>query len=429
LNKTEHFGLALPKQDDFYDIDVFNANSKLIDALLFEVKQREPKRLATAFLTSGTFRPSDHGLLGKTVDIYMVGGGAGGDSGLMANGGGGGGYAKLIRDFVLDQNSYDIVIGAGGEGAPSVSGAGRGRPGGTTIAFGESADGGRSGTTELSRRGGNGGSGGGAGGSGINNAPRGGAGGQGGGSGDGNGGGRGGGFLNFCPVNPYDGVEYGCGGGGGYGGRGGGRGGGAPGGNMSMNGGDGELGSGGGGSGTFQSSNHRGGHGGLGGGGGGGASAMNRGGNGGQGLVYIYAAPTLALLMAKTSQSAAAQESLELPTVALETNLVSEVRPNSNQLDSLVLDFALAECSGEVYKEIEARCKSELIEIGVVKAGVVIDSAQFRDLSTAEQFRADGAWLGADAVAVLPGGYGIGDSFDGTTWTKQETPEVEDEEV
>ena len=48
------------------------------------------KQLAVTQLQSGVFRPADQGLAGATVDVYLVGGGAGGNGGAARSGGSGG---------------------------------------------------------------------------------------------------------------------------------------------------------------------------------------------------------------------------------------------------------------------------------------------------------------------------------------------------
>ena len=145
MNKTKHFGLILPKQDDFYDIDIFNENSKRIDALLHELEQKRPKTLIATYLTSGVFRPADYGLAGKTVDVYMVGGGAGAAGNLQRAGGGGGGFCKLLRDVALDQESYNIIIGSTGTISGSQGGNGGLGGGGAGASFGDAVPGGNGG--------------------------------------------------------------------------------------------------------------------------------------------------------------------------------------------------------------------------------------------------------------------------------------------
>lgn len=386
MNTTQNIGLALPRPDDFYDIEVFNQNSRIIDALFQEIEARRPKELIATFLASGTFRPADYGLMGETVDVYIVGGGAGGHTGgvtMFARGGGGGGFCRLLRDIRLTQASYNIVIGAGGRGSTGVGTPHAGTAGGNTSAFGHAANGGSIAATTLSPVGGNGGSGGGGGSS--DDQTGGGDGGFGGGGG-GQIGGLGGGNTAFRPINPYDNVAYGSGGGGAPFGRGGGAGG-AGGSSLATNRVNGHLGGGGGGaSGHFQQAT-RAGNGGIGGGGGGSTAAVNHAnnpaGNGGTGLVYIYARPRRAT-----------------PAIT-----------------------PLAALSADEYCALEKTCAESYKNIGILTDGVCIDTAVFESLKTAKDFLKKGVWQGADAVAELSEGYGIGDKYDGKTWVKQESPE------
>lgn len=66
------------------------------------------------------------------------------------------------------------------------------------------------------------------------------------------------------------------------------------------------------------------------------------------------------------------------------------------------------------------------MNIGIIKSTVVIDAALFDDMATAQQFLALGVWPGADVVAELPEGYGIGDSYDGENWIKAPTTQPEE---
>lgn len=223
------------------------------------------KTLIREFTSSGTFTIADYGLkIGDVIDFYEVGGGAGGNNGH----GGGGGYCRLIRNFVLTQETYSITVGVGG--APGVGG-------GSTVAFGTTVNGAAATPTNA---GGSGGSGGGSKGSADVVGDRAGDGGFGGADGGNSSstGGNGGGNIAYQPFNPYDNILYGCGGGGGHGGhvgstqgRGGGvrhRGGGGAGGAYTIAGVSAAVGGGGGG--------------------GSGASGASNG-YGGSGLVMIYA--------------------------------------------------------------------------------------------------------------------------------------------
>lgn len=88
-------------------------------------------------LTSGvlTFKKE------TVIDVFMVGGGASG--GNFAKAGGSGGYTKTSFNIIPRKNqSYSIVIGAGGAEQTTLSATGN--PGGVTTAFGIQAEGGTS---------------------------------------------------------------------------------------------------------------------------------------------------------------------------------------------------------------------------------------------------------------------------------------------
>lgn len=134
------------------------------------------------FLTSGTltFQSSiSHG-----IDVFLVGGGAGGVSWvsvMVATAGGGAGYTKTQKGVAVTRETvYSITIGAGGvkkSASGSGNGSATGNAGGSTSAFGYTANGG--GAAKAGYRyypetynynwadGGNGGSGGAAGGNGV----------------------------------------------------------------------------------------------------------------------------------------------------------------------------------------------------------------------------------------------------------------------
>lgn len=106
------------------------------------------------FLTSGTLTFMD--IKQSVIQLFLVGGGAGGSFSPWdyTGGGGGAGYTKTVGGLSVSKSvSYEIVVGAGGAMATS---------GGTTSAFGYSANGGTV-SAANSVNGGNGGSGGGAG--------------------------------------------------------------------------------------------------------------------------------------------------------------------------------------------------------------------------------------------------------------------------
>jgi hypothetical protein len=121
------------------------------------------------FKTSGTFTVTAGGIL----EYLVIGGGAGAGSN-MGGGGGAGGY--LAGSMTVAAGTYNIVVGAGGNGAPAGEGLVRGGDGQDTVAIGLTAFGGGGGASHhLSTiyPAGNGGSGGG--GSGANNVGKGGA--------------------------------------------------------------------------------------------------------------------------------------------------------------------------------------------------------------------------------------------------------------
>lgn len=107
------------------------------------------------FLTSGTLTFMD--IKQSVIQLFLVGGGAGGSYSAWpahTGGGGGAGYTKTVGGLSVSKSvSYEIVVGAGGAKATS---------GGTTSAFGHSANGGTV-SDATSVNGGNGGSGGGSG--------------------------------------------------------------------------------------------------------------------------------------------------------------------------------------------------------------------------------------------------------------------------
>lgn len=113
--------------------------------------------------SSGTLKLS----YAKTADAFLVGGGGGGGwSGAPSYewgaGGGGGGYCTTASDLAISANAaYEVTIGEGGARAATYNGAGS--AGGTTSAFGKTAEGGSGGLGSRT-----GGSGTGAGGNGGN---------------------------------------------------------------------------------------------------------------------------------------------------------------------------------------------------------------------------------------------------------------------
>lgn len=106
----------------------------------------------------------------KVIDVFLVGGGASG-SARGANGvrergfgGGGGGYTKTIKQRSVTANeSFDVVIGAGGSGSDNPRYNNSGTNGGTTRFGTEAVIGGKAYDPDQGVTGGNGGSGGGGG--------------------------------------------------------------------------------------------------------------------------------------------------------------------------------------------------------------------------------------------------------------------------
>lgn len=105
------------------------------------------------------------------IDAFLVGGGGAGNgsssgfnSAWSGGGGGAGGFTKTIIKALLQANvEYSVVIGAGGIALSGKNAYGKvGPAGGNTVAFGYTAEGGKSASVPIN--GGNGGSGGGVGG-------------------------------------------------------------------------------------------------------------------------------------------------------------------------------------------------------------------------------------------------------------------------
>ena len=121
------------------------------------------------FLTSGTLTFSALNGADKGIDVFCVGGGAGGqrneDSGYgTMRPGGGGGYTTTTKKVTVKENTpYSVVVGAGGAYLGYVKGGSYGNSGGKTSAFGCEAKGGYAAyATYGNSPGGNGGSGGGS---------------------------------------------------------------------------------------------------------------------------------------------------------------------------------------------------------------------------------------------------------------------------
>lgn len=109
------------------------------------------------FLTSGTLTFTSLNGAENGIDVFLVGGGSGG-----GRAAGGGGYTKTLKAVKVSVGTaYLIEVGAGG--IAGVGNSKAGSSGGTSNAFGASANGGEANTSASSFRGSNGGSGGGAG--------------------------------------------------------------------------------------------------------------------------------------------------------------------------------------------------------------------------------------------------------------------------
>ena len=109
------------------------------------------------FLTSGTLTFTNLNGAENGIDVFLVGGGGGG-----SRAAGGGGYTKTLKAVkVTVGTAYAIEVGAGG--IAGVGNSKAGGTGGTSNAFGASANGGKANGTASSYIGANGGSGGGAG--------------------------------------------------------------------------------------------------------------------------------------------------------------------------------------------------------------------------------------------------------------------------
>ena len=109
------------------------------------------------FLTSGTLTFTNLNGAENGIDVFLVGGGGGG-----SRAAGGGGYTKTLKAVkVTVGTAYAIEVGAGG--IAGVGNSKAGNSGGTSNAFGASANGGKANGTASSYIGANGGSGGGAG--------------------------------------------------------------------------------------------------------------------------------------------------------------------------------------------------------------------------------------------------------------------------
>lgn len=123
------------------------------------------------FLTSGTLMFTELNGAEAGIDVFLVGGGGSGANGCEESDGtyrltygGGGGYTNTVRGVRISTNTdYAITVGAGGASASAISQSGYN--GGSTSAFGATANGGEGAVgftgSPQTGHGGNGGSGGG----------------------------------------------------------------------------------------------------------------------------------------------------------------------------------------------------------------------------------------------------------------------------
>lgn len=65
------------------------------------------------------------------------------------------------------------------------------------------------------------------------------------------------------------------------------------------------------------------------------------------------------------------------------------------------------------------------MNIAILKNSEVIDTAIFNDLATAREFLTQGIWPGADEVAELPAGFGVGDFYEDGEWQKKEPDPID----
>lgn len=116
------------------------------------------KKLVAKITSSQVFRPSDYGLSGKLVDVFLCAGGGGGAGGSGTNTGGSwqeggqggqGGQCRYLTNIPLIKDEYNLVVGSGGTGgsggtSSSLPGS-SGTSGGDTSGFGFTVKGGAGG--------------------------------------------------------------------------------------------------------------------------------------------------------------------------------------------------------------------------------------------------------------------------------------------
>ena len=144
----------------------------------FEIVNDSDEPIATSqgnwkirFLTSGILRFLSLNGAENGIDVFLVGGGGSGANGCEQSdgtyrvaSGGGGGYTNTVRGVRVSTNTdYSITVGAGGASASAISQSGHN--GGSTSAFGATANGGKGAVgftgSSWTGSGGDGGSGGG----------------------------------------------------------------------------------------------------------------------------------------------------------------------------------------------------------------------------------------------------------------------------
>lgn len=139
----------IPSFDYSGDCEIVNDADELITVSQDNWKIR--------FLTSGTLTFKELNGAENGIDVFLVGGGGGG-----SRAAGGGGYTTTLKAVKVSAGTaYPIEVGAGG--IAGVGNSKAGGSGGTSNAFGASANGGKANGTASSYVGANGGSGGGAG--------------------------------------------------------------------------------------------------------------------------------------------------------------------------------------------------------------------------------------------------------------------------
>lgn len=164
-NGTDTASKAVEIKADYQAAISFNTIPDFTYTGDFEIVSDDDQPITTSqgnwkirFLTSGTLTFTNLNGAENGIDVFLVGGGSGG-----GRAAGGGGYTKTLKAVKVSiGTAYSIVVGAGG--IAGVGNSKAGSSGGTSNAFGASANGGEAKTNgATSFVGANGGSGGGAG--------------------------------------------------------------------------------------------------------------------------------------------------------------------------------------------------------------------------------------------------------------------------